>query len=182
MKKILLFGIPSLLIIVLAYFFVFRDKPTTEQSDAGATPSSVSSLPASTPSNNKTINPITNLENTPGGKLLYDSSSGKVAINNFTKNAEIADSGVIYPVDEKNYNIGYNSTSKEFIITLLVNNNIESSRREAENDLLSALDISKEDACKIKVYLYVSAALTKDDSLSQNHGLSFCPGSTTFPN
>lgn len=172
MKKILLFGIPAILIIILIYFFVFRNKNTTEQGTATKEIATPVSLPASN----------TKLESTNEGKLIYKASSGNISMNNFAKNAEIADNGVIYLVDKENYNIGYNSTSKEFIITLLVNNNIENTRKEAESDLLASLDISKEDACKLKVYLYVSAAITTDKSFSQNHGLFFCPGSITFPN
>lgn len=185
MKKILLIGIPILLVIVsLLYIFIFRNKTTTDQSNTGATTTNSVSLPPSTPSinTNKATDPTTKLENASGEKLLYDSSSGKITVDNFAKNGKIAPNGVIYFADKNNYNIGYNSTSKEFIITLLVKINIESARKEAESDLLSSLGIAKEDACKLKVFLYVSAALTTDNSLSQNHGLSFCPGSKFFPN
>lgn len=112
--------------------------------------------------------------------LTIKTPSGNVVTKDFEKNAEVSSSGVIYFVDREGYNIGYNSTSNEFIVTLLVGKNVESVRKDAENDLLTSLGISQQDACKLSVFLYVSAAV--NESLSQNHGLSFCPDSLAFPN
>ncbi|MFH0930209.1 MAG: hypothetical protein V1814_03080 [Candidatus Moraniibacteriota bacterium] len=182
MKKIFYIGIPLIIIAVLVFIYFYSKKQTPEQPATNQKTTAPVSLPTSTPSNNKTTDPITKLENSSEGKIIYNTASGNVTLNNFAKNSEIADNGIVYPVDKKNYNIGYNSTSKEFIITLLVNSNIENTRKEAEADLLTSLGISKEDACKLKVFLYVSAAITTDKSQSQNHGLFFCPGSITFPN
>lgn len=182
MKKIFYIGIPIIIIITVFLFFLFRKNPTNNQISTGEKTTPSVSLPPSTSNANKTTDPITKLERTDTGKLAEKTSSGTVEINNFAKGAEIGDNGVIYPTIKKNYNIGYNSTDDEFIITLLTTENIEATRKEAENDLLVDLGITKNDACKLKIFLYVSAALTEDKSLSENHGLSFCPGSKSFPN
>jgi len=114
------------------------------------------------------------------GKIPIKTSTGKVFVNDFRKNAEVASSGVLYFVEKNEYNIAYNSTGNEFILTLLVNKDIEKTRGAMENDFINSLGISREDACKLNVYLYVSAAV--DNKLSGNHGLSFCTGSQSFPN
>jgi hypothetical protein len=184
MKKILYIVVPLVVIAILIFVFLFQRKQKIKQSNIGNAPSGSVSLPASlpapTPENKGISDPVTGLELTTDKKLLEETSSGQVKLNNFAKGAEIADNGIIYLIDKENYNIGYNSTSKEFIVTLLIAGDIEKTRTDAEKDLLDKLGISKEDACKINVYLYVSAALTEDKNLSQNHGLSFCPGSQSF--
>ncbi|MDP1845648.1 MAG: hypothetical protein Q8L09_02760 [Candidatus Moranbacteria bacterium] len=180
MKKILYVVVPLIVVTALLFVFLFQRKQKAEQSNISNDSSLPASLPAPTPESTGFADPITGLKLTDDKKLLEETPSGRVKLNNFARNAEIADNGIIYPIDKENYNIGYNSTSKEFIVTLLVASDIEKARADAENDLLAVLGISKEDACKINVYLYVSAALTEDKSLSQNHGLSFCPGGQSF--
>lgn len=181
MKKVLYIAIPLILIIFLSVFFLSQRKGAVKQSSENGPPSEPATLPPSTPENRpQSADPITKLEVTSDDKLLQDTPSGPVQIKNFAKLAEKGDNGIIYPVDKKNYNIGYNPTSQEFIVTLLATNNIEDVRQDAENDLLEALGISRTDACKLNVYLYISAALTENTALSQNHGLSFCPGSQSF--
>jgi len=181
MKKILYIAIPLIILVILSLFLISQRKKVTDQPNSEADVSDPAALPESTPGNQpQSIDPVTSLEKTSNDQLLQDTPSGQVKINNFAKMAEQADNGIIYLIDKNNYNIGYNPTSQEYIVTLLVTKNIEEIRQNAENDLLNSLGISRIDACKLNVYLYVSAALTKDDKMSQNHGLSFCPGNQLF--
>ena len=113
-------------------------------------------------------------------KIKIKTETKEIPVNNFRKNAEVIENGAEYFVDKEEYNASYYPPNNEFVVTLLANQDIENIRKEAESDFINALGISKEDACKLKVFLYVSAALTTDKSLYQNHGFSFCPGSKTF--
>ncbi len=181
MKKYLIIGVPIILLIAVVSFLLLHKNATDTETVPQENKAAPVSLPSST-ANDKTTESVPVLGRTDAGKLVENTTSGPVTINDFVKGAEVADNGVIYPVIKKNYSIGYNSTDDEFIITLLATDGIEATRKEAENDLLAGLGIAKDDACKLKTFLYVSAALTTDDSLSRNHGLSFCPGSKPFPN
>lgn len=184
MKKVFIFVALALIIIIAAILILISQKnkqSSTLNTMQGIIPSLPSGGTASTTPTSSANSTNTSSGEAPSGeKITVKGQTGKVSVNDFKKNAEVASSGVIYFVDKKEYNIAYNSTSSEFIMTLLVNTNIESTRKDAENDLLSSLGISQQDACKLRVYLYVSAAINKN--LSDNHGLSFCPGSKFFPN
>jgi hypothetical protein len=182
MKKYLIIsGLAVIVIIAVVIFSISRKNSSNDQIGDKETYNSPISLPSSN-QNNRPIDPVTQLKPTGDNKLVENTPSGLVTMNDFSKGAEIEPNGVIYPVFREHYNIGYNSTDHEFIVTLTVNNNIEAVRKNAENDLISSLGISKDDACKLKVYLYVSAGVTENNSLTQNHGLSFCAGSQSFPN
>ncbi|OGI25075.1 MAG: hypothetical protein A3J76_02475 [Candidatus Moranbacteria bacterium RBG_13_45_13] len=163
-KKLLYFAIPVLLLVIIGVFLLaFRGNKTGKQG-TDTESSSVSTSNKSPDANND--------------KITIETPSGEVTLNNFKKNAEVSSSGVLYFIDKDKYNIGYNPTSQEFIVTLLVGENVENTRKDAESDLLNSLGVSRGNACKLNVFLYVSAAINKN--LSQNHGLSSCPDSQPF--
>jgi uncharacterized membrane protein len=161
-KKIILYIlIPAFFIIIIGTLFILnRNKKAAD--------------------NNTTNQESNSNESTNAEKITIKTTTGEISVNNFRKNAEVIENGNEYFVDKDKYNISYDPSYQGFIATLLVNQDIENTRKEAENDFINALGISQEDACKLKVFLYVSAALTDNEELYQNHGLSFCPGAKTF--
>jgi hypothetical protein len=113
-------------------------------------------------------------------KININTGSGTISVNNFKKKSQVLENGFYLFVDKEKYNISYDPQYDGFIVTLLVNQDIENTRKEAENDLINSLEISEEDACKLNVFLYVSAALTTNEDLYQNHGLGFCSDGKKF--
>jgi hypothetical protein len=195
-KKLLLFVIIPIIVAIIIIVLVFLGVKSKKagQNSAQQPTGAPAQLPESTEAAGGSANQsptgqgnatgtgavISGPATSKNGRLEISTPSGQIAVNDFYKGAEITSSGVVYFADKETYNIAYNSTGNEFIVTLLVNKNIESVRKEAEAELLAKLGASRDDACKLKVYLYVSAAVSA--SLSQNHGLSFCPESQSFPN
>jgi hypothetical protein len=173
MKKFLYFAVPIFLVLAVAtaiYFYYASKKQQTS-----SPPTNGQAVPFDTGQNKSSL-PVTNQKN----EITIKSKSGNITVKNFEKNAEATSNGLFYFADNKSYNIAFNPTTNEFIVTLLINQEIEKTRKEAENELISALGISQQDACKLKVFLYVSAAI--NDKLSTNHNLSFCPENISFPN
>lgn len=83
--------------------------------------------------------------------------------------------GNVFLAEEKLFMIQYFTKDKVFNITLLGANLLES-RVAAQNKLLEILDITQEDACKIKTYTGAPFGLSQEMA-GTNLGLSFCPGS-----
>jgi len=180
-KKIIFYVlVPAFFIIAIGTLFILnRNKKatnnTTVNQDNGIVYYNGQSIQNNPAGSSLEVNNTANEE-----KIKIKTASGEISVNNFRKNADVIENGAEYFVDKEKYNVFYYSPNNEFAVTLLVNQDIENTRKEAESDFINALGISKEDACRLKIILYVSAALTTNSDLYQNHGLSFCSGSKTF--
>lgn len=81
----------------------------------------------------------------------------------------------IFAEDTNWYSIEYFTADKTFNVTLL-NTDLLEARAQAQNKLLEKLNITKEDLCKIKVYVGVPFSYN-EELAGQSLGVSFCPGS-----
>jgi hypothetical protein len=75
--------------------------------------------------------------------------------------------------------MAYYPKQQGFIIAI-INSDLDKSRKFAEEDFLSILNITKDQACKLNVSMTV---LSDISSLAGggNYGLSFCPDGKPFP-
>ncbi len=110
--------------------------------------------------------------------LVIGTSQGSVSMNNFYKSADYITQDqqtvVIHGTDQ--YSIQYNAGDSSFSIGIL-SAPLEAARQAAEAELLSALGISKQDACKLTVYEGVPAYVSSQ-YVGRNFPLSFCGNAT----
>lgn len=110
----------------------------------------------------------------PGEKIVFGTSRGAVAVNNFYKVAEGFDGEALVVGATREYQIFYNAGDSVFGI-FVVGGAVESSRKAAEAELLAILGISQAEACLLKASWSVSPAVASDLS-GKSYPLSFCPG------
>ncbi|MEI7425407.1 MAG: hypothetical protein WCK16_00580 [Candidatus Moraniibacteriota bacterium] len=114
-------------------------------------------------------------------QLTIKTPTGKVSIINpatLPNKKPLSLSGVNFK-ENANYSIDYYPQDQGFIIAIL-NTDIQLARDMAEKDLLTTLNISQADACKLKVSLGVPFDVNENAS-GINYRLSFCPNGKTFP-
>ena len=116
---------------------------------------------------------------TNSGKLNINTNGGQVKVSNIYKNPIqiFPDSDVSYK-KTADYSLDYYAKNQLFIITI-TNTDIKTARINAENDFLSTLKITKEQACKLNVQLSVPFSVN-ENAAGINFGLSFCPNGKPF--
>ena len=164
MKKYIIISVLVLLIIASFVFFYYRNKPT-----------------ASISSNKNGTNPVTLPEskNASGDKITINTEKGGLAINNVIKSAKSVIGNNALVKETPDYDIVYVSESQNFVISFF-GDNPQKSRSPAEEDFLSSLGISRDQACLLKVSVGVMPVKCRN-AAGINFGLSFCPNSKNIP-
>jgi hypothetical protein len=113
-------------------------------------------------------------------KMTIKTTQGDIATNNLYKNpVELFSDNTVFFIENTDYHISFNPHDQSFLITLL-NPDIQTTRNRAEDDFLNALNITKNDACKLTLILGMPAFVNENLS-GKNYGLSFCPNGKPFP-
>ncbi len=167
-KKIIIIVAVIIVVAAAAYLFLMQKNP----SPTGAT-GTTGTLPpvfvstATVPSAFPTSSTIT-----------LGTNQGNVTTNNFYKNASYVtqDQQTVVIRQTPTYDINYNVSDSSFIISIL-SLPFDTARQAAEAEFLSALGISQQDACRLKVYEGVPAYVS-DQYIGQLFPLSFCATST----
>ena len=170
MKKLIIIFFIVLLIITLTIlgFIAFRSKK----------PANNSSEPII-----YTIKPLPSPKIPIGNSTNLITNQGEIKVNNFYKNAKKIIEATVYLKETQNYSIMYFSRTNQFLISLNAYNEDEadSYRSQAEQDLLSILGITQEDACKL--ILQTQVPYSYNGELSKlDYNLSFCPNGIPFKN
>jgi hypothetical protein len=104
----------------------------------------------------------------------------EIVINNIYKdNPKKITSGSVTFRDNNYYTMYYNADDQSFAITIN-NQNLNVSRKKAEEDFLEILGINKEEACQMDVSLVVTYNVNQK-AAGQNYRLSFCPNGLPLP-
>ena len=114
-----------------------------------------------------------------GPIITVPAKGGSLPVSDFTKHPQqvLGDTTVIH--QDQNYSIVYFSSDQSFLITILAEP-AQQNRDLAEQALLTNLQISQSDACKLKVALTVPAGVS-ESLAGRDWGLSFCPAGLAFP-
>jgi hypothetical protein len=107
-----------------------------------------------------------------GDRLSIGTPSGVVRVKNFYNNALDRDETMVTISKTKNYSILYFPRDSGFIVSVL-SSPFEEGRMVAEQEFLRSLDISQEDACKLKVEVTTIYTINPDFA-GRSLGLSFC--------
>jgi len=111
--------------------------------------------------------------------FIIEAPTEKVQINNIYKSGgELYEGGITFR-DNKDFSITYAESDQSFIIVIETTEDLIGVRNRAEQELLSALGINKEQACELAVLLQVPYSVSADLS-GTNYGLSFCPDGKYF--
>ncbi len=172
--KIILFIIGVVLIGSLI-FLLFFHKPTqtSNTTDDQNSQSSTNIQPAQPP--------VTFLipEKT-APTMTLQTKKGNLQTNNLYQNPleHLSHDGIVF---EKNNDAiaSFFPQDQGFLITLL-NSDLEKARTEAENDFLQKLNITKDQACTLKVTLN-TPSFVNQKAAGTNYGLSFCPNGKPLP-
>lgn len=114
-------------------------------------------------------------------EITISTEQGNVRIPDITKNPieNLSAGGVTFQLSD-DFSIEYYPEDKGFVITLL-NRDIEAAQMKAEQEFLRALEISKENACKLNVSIGVPYSV--DENLAGGiYKMSFCPGGKLLKN
>lgn len=97
-----------------------------------------------------------------------------IKVNNFYKSAERIDGAMnVYIVDEPDkYQILYEESFNQFLISIL-SSPFEELRNEAEQRLISDLEIQPQEACSLNVFI-TTPDFANPDFSGKAYGLSFC--------
>lgn len=131
--------------------------------------------------NIKPAPPLPKIQVPSGDQTTVPTKYGDIQVKNFYKTAAFTVSPSVYLVDNKFYSIIYSESTEDFLIDLYAHTKQEAAqyRASAESEYMSALGVSKQDACKIPIVVEVPYSYNQDLA-SKNYGLSFCPGATNF--
>ena len=123
------------------------------------------------------IRPLPSPEIPPGETVRITTESGDVTTNNFFKTAVKIIESAVYIRDGQDYVIIYSSQNNEFGITLLATelSQAQSLQDTAEEGFVTALGITRTEACKLKVDVSVPGSYNREFG-GQFYRLSFCPG------
>ncbi len=152
-------GIAAILVLFL-FFFTGKNKQAGTSQNVSRT------------KENYELLPIEDLAKKPN--LQIDTNKGSVAIDNVYKNPveKLSRNGVEFKESEK-YNMSFYPQNNGFLI-VITDPNVVASEKEAENDFLSQLEISKDDACKLEISITVPFGVSEKYS-GKVYGFSFCP-------
>lgn len=173
-KKVIVIGGIVIVVIVAFLAFFFIQKNSSSVNTTVSTSSSASAggtLPSSA-----TSTPMVSTSTT----ITLGTSEGSVTVNNFYQNAQTItqDGQAVIIQNSGEYVITYNVPDSSFAIAIL-STPLEAARQAAESAFLSALGISKEDACKLTVYEGVPISVS-DEYPGESFPLSFCGGPPTL--
>jgi len=112
-------------------------------------------------------------------KIIVDTGKEKIKINDIITGRTVENNTIILK-NNQDYAISLYKPGLLFGI-IIYNKDIEKTRLTAEDYFLNILDISKNDACKLKIGLYVSRYTNEEIGGGVNYGLSFCPNGKPFP-
>ncbi|MFA6106061.1 MAG: hypothetical protein WC745_00065 [Patescibacteria group bacterium] len=107
-----------------------------------------------------------------------EGEDGMIKVNDFRKGSEKLLYGMYFLDENQNYTITYYVPGNLFGITIN-NSEVKKTRSRLEKDLLKILGITKSDACKLKVSMFVPAYVNEQYA-GTNYGLSFCPDGIPF--
>lgn len=110
--------------------------------------------------------------------ILPAQNQGTVQVKDFTKSPQQVLEGTDVIIQNDNYSIVYFTKDKSLLITILAEP-LEQNRYEAEQEMLSKLNITQGDACKLTVALTVPAGVSASLA-GENFGLSFCQNGKPF--
>ncbi|MFH0969726.1 MAG: hypothetical protein V1804_04415 [Patescibacteria group bacterium] len=116
------------------------------------------------------------------GKILVPVAGKQLPIADYSQSAKkIIDSKNVVLDETGEYDIlGFNyNNQRSFLISIKSSDNLEETRKKAESELLSKLEISEENLCLLDVSVNVSKDI--DENLAgRNFGLSFCSNGKPF--
>jgi len=170
MKRTFFIIITIAVIGLVAYFLFFRS--TKNSPEAGVSNAENMASQAGT------IIPIDPANVPPGEKIAIGTQHGTVVVRNFYKVAEGFDGDALVIRATANYEILYDKIESAFGIFVMAGP-VQSSARAAENDFISILGISREQACFLNAVWSVSAVLDKNLS-GKDYPLSFCTDVSVF--
>jgi hypothetical protein len=171
-KIIIITTLVVLAIILSLLYFFYGNKNTQTQS---VTPDgNVSTFP---------VYPIIPGEkpSTTENQFEIKTKEGNVPINNIYKLPDatpVSGDGVNFKKSTY-YLMAYYPKQQGFIIAIM-DPDLEKARKFAEEDFLSTLNITKDQACKLNVSMTVPSNVS-DVASGGNYHLSFCPNGKPFP-
>ncbi len=166
MRNYIIIGLIVLLVVGVGVVLIFQKNPTAQPPTSGGT----GTLPV--------VNSSTTVFPT-GTTMTIGTPQGSVVVNNIYINPSYitSDKETVVFKAASAYNLVYNVNDSTFEIALLAKP-LDAARAAAEAALLSRLNISKSDACKLNVWEAVPVSVDPNYA-GQNLGLSFC--SSAFP-
>lgn len=169
MKKLIIIGgiFGIILAGLLIYYFIFRTPPTTETDPQEV----VYNIPA-----------IPNVQVPDSDTLELVVGSEKITVNNFYKTAQKIIENSVYIKDLQNYSIIYFADKNNFLISLnsYTGSEAKINRPLAEQELLTALGIGPDTACKLNISEKIPISYNADLSTLE-FGFSYCEGATQIP-
>ncbi|MDR3642100.1 MAG: hypothetical protein P4L74_00540 [Candidatus Doudnabacteria bacterium] len=114
-----------------------------------------------------------------GPTLTVPAKGGSLPVSDFTKHPQEVLGATTVIKQNDNYSIVYFPVDQSFLITILAQP-VQQNRDAAEQLLLSQLQVSEADACKLAVSLTVPAGVS-EQLAGVDYGLSFCPNGKAFP-
>lgn len=110
-------------------------------------------------------------------KLSFQTNKGEVLVNNFYTNAVFINSSGGSEIKKMDsYSLYYIVQEKRFAIYIASSDIIEA-QKSAENDILNILGITKADACKLGIFVFIDKEYNFEGV--GRYPLSFC---ASFPN
>lgn len=165
--KVILIIILISLVLAAVYFFFFRNQGQQPQ------PTPTPTVPQFPSATTFAIPPQS------ADRMSIPTSQGSIETDNIYKDPahNPANNEVIF-IDNQDYSISFEPKDKYFLI-VIQSVDIQNAREKAENALLQKLVISKDQACKLNVSLYVPYFASAKNA-GQDFGLSFCPNGKPF--
>lgn len=171
------------LLLVAAFLYVTRNQGAKNSTPSEQNNSSSQAQTNNLPSNNNSA------QSQPSGFSIPDKNAttmtittpdGTVQTNNLYRDPveNLPQNGVVFN-QNPTYIASFFSQDEGFLITLL-DPDLEKARATAESDFLKKLNITKDQACKLKIELNVPAFVSQS-AAGTNYGLSFCPNGKPLP-
>ncbi len=158
MKNFLYVAIAILIVLAAGYFVFFRSTPTPPENQTIQNPPP--------PSGNTTAIATANYPK--GDTLVLGTSQGGVTVRNFYKDVVGTEGTLILFKDAAQFTLSYDPETSEFFI-YVVTAPFDANRLKAEKEFLTLLNITENEACKLKVS--ATGARGVD---AKEYGLSFC--------
>ena len=150
---------------IVALFMYFESKSKDQQEIIETETSDVE--------NNNGHLPIEELAKKPN--LNIQTEEGVITINNVYKNPveRLSMDGIAFAKNE-NYYMAFYPQDEGFLISIN-DHDVVPAAKKAEDDFIKQLNITKEQACKLKVSITVAFDVNEDYA-GGNYGFSFCSG------
>jgi hypothetical protein len=181
MRKYIFISIIGLVLIVVSTFFLLKSKyaPGIENVDPSAYENLFSSSSSMTNGTNGSVG-SGNVDGIEGSNSSTNSSNGRVSfdIDKIKHISTMYGEGNYEVATSESFVISFMEPDQFFSITLL-KSPVGWSRKLAEDKLIEILGLSKEEICKLNIF--IGAPELIDSSGPYGYGLSFCPGSVVLP-